>query len=154
MMLRAALIVAVLALAAPTAADAARMPLPRATIVNTECPYYAEQGAHSSCADTETNVVYLSPGDGRWTKLHELGHLFDAQYLTDTTRAWMTTALGIPAGTPWWGETGIGLSGAQHTSPGEQFADIYAMCALGDIQRRYRPICNGIVVIALVADHR
>ena len=80
------------------------------------------------CADVESGIVYLDTDD-RFTRWHELGHLFDWQLLTDTDRTMFTRLLGFDAETPWWSDDAmydrIGIS------PSEQFADAYASCALG-----------------------
>lgn len=82
----------------------------------------------------ETEVpAALTP---RFTLMHEYGHAWDLDRLTETDRLRVREALGYPASTPWWG-AGIG----QDTmSPGERFADGYAHCALGT-RRRNRRLC-------------
>jgi hypothetical protein len=73
-----------------------------------QCPYEREYGV--SCADLEAATIWLGIRD-RFTRWHEIGHLYDYQMLTDQDRA----VLGRMMGGGW------GL---------ERFADAYAACAL------------------------
>lgn len=158
-------------------AHASRMPAPPSITIheNTPCPEYLPD--EYSCTDQDTGEIWLLPDAGRFDRQHEIGHLFDAQILTDQDRAWFTRTLGFKTGTPWFGDYGAFVETASlaGTLPGEQFADAYAACALGKTPaghrkrngmivsdwidaygyhptvRQHRRICNVIAVLGLVA---
>lgn len=96
-------------------------------------PVQIEQGA---CPITETRgcfvgtdppVIWLSPGTGRFTALHEIGHLFDVRVLNDSDRREFMGVMRLPG--PWW-RFEEGTVVATEASPGEVFADAYANCAM------------------------
>ena len=146
-MLRLATVTAVMALLVVGSADArervmvgkatagsAGLPVlkplpPRFEIRYEPCPDYLPE--ITSCADQENAVIWLAPDADRFTRWHELGHLFDAQLLTDADRAWFTARLGFAAGTPWIGDDDAWAEYGGMVVPAEHFADAYAMCALG-----------------------
>jgi hypothetical protein len=122
------LAVALLALAAPAAAaplHGLRTP-PYVTVVHASCPD-APLDDPADCADTTSAIVYLMSGAGAFARQHELGHLYDAQFLDDTERAAITPLLG--AGGPW--DQGTGDDCGPRGCPSEKFADAYATCRLG-----------------------
>jgi hypothetical protein len=151
--LRALALGAVL-LAFPATADAYRHRMPQPPHVwahHEPCPVPGIE----TCADPDTDEVWLPPGSSAFAWSHELAHIFDARVLAPIDREWLTVKLGFPAGTPWF-------AGLAESAPGEFFADAYAACDLGLVPTRgqwfdtygYRPsarrhlrICNAIVFI-------
>lgn len=139
---------------------------PRVTVHHADCPDYADGG---SCADMATNEIWLAPNSGSFERWHEIGHLFDAQVLTDPDRAWFMRAFRMTG--EWVRGTGDECLGKR--CPDELFADAYAACA-NDLRpegrrrdgmtvsdwttsygyfptaRQHRRVCNGIAVIGLV----
>lgn len=84
-----------------------------------------------TCAFRELGLIYLAPGASRFERQHELGHLFDAQYLDDGERNAFRRMIRVPMATPWFGERG-------QASPSEHLADMYAACRLDlDPARRW-----------------
>jgi hypothetical protein len=130
-----AIVTAVGAIVATPAHAAPRVPLPprMPTVIHGPCPDNPDVVACAAtevtpdgaggyvCADPD-GCIWLTDRD-RFTRDHELGHVFDAQVLDDRDRARFTRLLGFPRGRPWFAANG-------GTSPGEDFADIYAMCRL------------------------
>jgi hypothetical protein len=57
----------------------------------------------------------------RFVLFHELGHVFDREWMTDATRASFMGLIGRTDG--WW-------SSADGPPPGELFADAYALCSI------------------------
>lgn len=110
--------------AAPARADDAAIasrsgiPSPRATIIHAPCP-----DVGGSCAYADGRV-YLARGASRFARQHELGHVFDTQFLDEGERNKLQRLLGLPRG-PWFDGTGEGSA-----SPSEMFADAYAACRL------------------------
>ncbi|HTE62136.1 MAG TPA: hypothetical protein VK631_17420 [Solirubrobacteraceae bacterium] len=102
---------------------------PRFEIRYEPCPDYLPE--ITSCADQENAVIWLAPDADRFARWHELGHLFDAQLLTDADRAWFTALLDFEASTPWTGHYDAWVEYGGAVVPAEHFADAYAMCALG-----------------------
>lgn len=101
--------------------SAARVPMPHAvTVLYQPCP-----NGGGSCADADSDTVYIEPGADLFTIMHEVGHIFDRQRLSDRDRARFARLLGLPG--EW--RRGTGLDGLN--SPSERFADAYAACALG-----------------------
>lgn len=128
----------------PASAEAkwhSAVPLPPTwpTIFHEDCPGTGLEpgcaamgdGSYSGCTDT-AGCVWLSPGPDRYTRMHELGHIFDFQVLTDRDRERLTQIMGLRAG-PWL-RTSIDKSDGSLTvsdrSPNEWFADAYAHCAM------------------------
>ena len=107
------------------------MPAPPNPVVHEEpCP---DGGGSCAYVDDTTDPRYgawIDPTHDEFDRAHELGHLFDAQVLTDEDRAWFTPRLGFHPGTPW-----VGAEYEQ--SPSERFADAYAACDLGLIRRAH-----------------
>jgi hypothetical protein len=92
-----------------------RMPLPVAYVHSSDCP---DDGG--ACANPATGEAWVPRIDmDRFSLAHELGHLFDAQRLTDRDREWLRLTMRAPAG-DWWKPWGAG----------EWFADYYADCAI------------------------
>ena len=79
-------------------------------------------------ADTVNNVIHLSPGAGKHALQHELGHLIDAQFLSDGDRAYFAKMLHAPAGS--WLDDRTG-EGHPEGNPAEWFADYYAAATTG-----------------------
>lgn len=80
-------------------------------------------------ADPDTNTIHI-PLDGvhKFVKAHEVGHLFDAQILTDGDRRYFTRLMRAPAG-PWSYANTSDPRG--EISPQEWFADYYGAAATG-----------------------
>lgn len=107
-------------LALPAAASAGRMPRPPVLRVSADrCP-----DAGGPCASSST--IYVDGSSDRFIRAHEIGHLFDAQLLTDSDRAWFMRAMHLPG--PWVQGSGWPDGAA---SPSEWFADYYAACDTG-----------------------
>lgn len=143
------------------------MPAPPSLTIHedTPCP-----GFDGSCSDWNSDAIYIAPGASQLTRLHEIGHQFDRQVLTDADRDWFRRLFRYPAGTVWDAErtsepfVRIGVA--------ETFADAYALCGsrIYHVTRRngirvyertveinympslrqHRQACNAIAVIALV----
>lgn len=100
----------------------AAVPVPTDYRVHHEkCPEDTE-ALIAACANTATGDIYL-PVAGSFALQHELGHLVDAQLLTDGDRRWFTRRLGMSPGLAW-------RDAAKWRTPSEVFADAYAACAL------------------------
>jgi hypothetical protein len=102
--------------------DAARVPTPEGELevaVDDSCP----DALGCTTGGEQITVVAFAPVQ---TFLHEVGHVFDAAYLTDELRGRFIAITGRPA-LRWW--TGAAPAG-------EWFADAYAHCALA---RRIAP---------------
>lgn len=69
-------------------------------------------------------TVYARPDADRFTLLHEIGHLYDVEILSDPVRARLTRMFGLSP--PW--RQGTGLAGLR--SPSEYAADLYARCRM------------------------
>lgn len=80
------------------------------------------------CGDP-AGCVWLA-GTNRYDRMHELGHIFDQQVLTDVDRQRFTRLLGLKG--PWVHVTTKPGGGATESwgSPNEWFADAYAHCAM------------------------
>lgn len=75
--------------------------------------------------------IWLNEDADRYDRMHELGHIFDAQVLTDRDRRRFTRLLGL--GQRPWQKTYMTPGGVvtdDFDSPNEWFADAYAHCAL------------------------
>ncbi|HEY3186458.1 MAG TPA: hypothetical protein VGJ70_03220 [Solirubrobacteraceae bacterium] len=106
--------------------DQSLVPTPAGTVTLrlAGCPSHWDGGV--ACADQASRTIYLGPGGrGRETFLHELGHIFDAEVMTDAARAGFQAALHLPGA---WNDESAGAP------PLEMFADAYSLCA------RYRTI--------------
>jgi hypothetical protein len=66
--------------------------------------------------------------------LHELGHVFDAEYMTDADRAQFMSILGLSGGW-WYTQTTVSYGVAITFTPGEWFAESYRMCATWGINQ-------------------
>ena len=100
--------------------DRAEVPTPSGvvTLVLEACPAYVSA---AGCTFAQARRMHLAPiGRDRRTFFHELGHVFDAQVLTDGERQRFRRLVGARG--PWFGVVG-------EDSPGEQFAEAYALCA-------------------------
>jgi hypothetical protein len=118
MLLRAAILVAGLI---PSPPSVLRVPLPpRYVIIHAACP--DRDGLGLSCAYYDGRV-YLAPGASDFAFWHELGHVFDAEVMTEGDRRWFMRRLSTR--TTWWSR------GPGDRSPSELFADAYGICALG-----------------------
>lgn len=103
----------------------AGIPAPNATVVRATCPVPTATGL---CASREDRVVYVAGNADRFAFEHELGHLFDAQFLDDGERNALKRAVAIPVDRPW--NLGTGLTKEGLASPSERVADLYAACRL------------------------
>jgi hypothetical protein len=168
---------ALLLAAAPAASAAPSMPRPTGVkVIYSACPgapaaagcAYADNaaiiaGIYGDACHNPDGCIYLANHD-RFNRLHELGHVWDEQNLTDTQRGWFTRLLGARPGRPWL----TGLTG--DPAPGEQFADAYANCVIGNgfgrragswetgydynfRARRHRRICIAIEAIGYMHEH-
>jgi hypothetical protein len=87
----------------------------------------AEYGGIPSCA-AGGGLIPVDPSaiwTPRWVFAHELGHEFDAAFMSDQDRARFIYLARFPAGSPWQYPFAI-----QHEGPNEFFADDYATCAI------------------------
>jgi hypothetical protein len=105
-----------------------------------------------ACYSHDDDVIYMAPDleiiERQHTFLHEIGHRFDAHRMTDARRnEFRGVAHALPG--PWLADT------STHT-PGEQFAEAFATCAMSrnfdklhaytlsdwePSQRRFRSVC-------------
>lgn len=100
----------------------------------------------NGCYDATSNrVLFVHPN--RWTRQHELGHVADAQAMSDAERSeFLRLVVGglghIEADAGWWGydDQDAYIFGAA-----EVFADAYASCRLGRLPQP-RPNAHGIIV--------
>jgi hypothetical protein len=125
------------------------VPLPDAYIHRGECPVVA--GA--ACAYQNTGDIWLPADSDRFTLAHELGHMFDAQFLDDRERKWLRRLMHAPGG-DWGREWGAA----------EWFADYYATCAIRPRPHEFttgyisfpipnlQRVCNAIWVLWLVRE--
>ncbi len=127
-------------IAALLASIALYVPVPAGVTVQVgQCPGYE---VAVSCADTQGRVVYLLPDDDRanlrFTLAHELGHIWDADHMTDPYRAAFTAQTGAPD-RAWFSDADTSLD------PGEAFANAYAYCSMSPRARRreFRDDGNG-----------
>jgi hypothetical protein len=87
-------------------------------------PADAISGAQSVPSE---GVVYLTKAADSFGRAHEVGHVFDAQDLSDGDRTYFQKLMHAPGGQ--WNQ-GTGLKGGLH-SPHEWFADYYGAAATG-----------------------
>jgi hypothetical protein len=125
-------------IAAALAFLALNVPLPSGvTVVEQRC---AVRPDAASCADIVHKTVYLAPEDERegwrpahYILAHELGHLWDFEHMDDARRAAFSSMVGLPFTPVAWF-----YQATRTSAPGdEQFADAYALCALGPKYRRW-----------------
>ena len=129
-------------LLAPAAAQAkwhSAAPLPPRwpTITHAGCPGVPDAAGcvidwiGPECQDAN-GCVWLSNDHGRYDRMHELGHVFDHQVLTDVDRQRFTRMMGL-GDRPWvvLSTQPDGLVRDDGDSPNESFADAYAMCTMG-----------------------
>lgn len=109
-----------------TIAKSSRIPTPDATILEQGCP---DGGGPCSAG----RLLYIPRGTSAFSREHELGHAFDAQYLDAGERFALQHRMGLPDG-PWIRGTGMTADG--YSSPSEWMADAYAACRLGLIPGR------------------
>lgn len=97
-----------------------RVPLPKPglEVVISETPC---SGDILGCAYAELNRIEVSPQSWKSTFLHEEGHIFDAEYMTETTRTQFLSII-HHSNFEWWGID-------YDHSGGEWFADSYMQCA-------------------------
>ena len=96
-------------------------------LLHAPCPVYTD----ASCYVQETRTIYLNsvPSERRVTEAHEYGHAYYFDRLDNRAgRQWIRHVLGYNPGHPFWG-AGVGVD---DYSPGEAFADAYAVCATGE----------------------
>jgi hypothetical protein len=96
------------------------IPAPVVAIVADSCP----DGSGMPCASQSERVAYIPDGTSRFSREHELGHIFDAEYMDAGERQRFETLVGLSG--PWI--QGTGMEGTK--SPAEWFADAYAACRL------------------------
>lgn len=98
--------------------DRAKVPGPRGTITVhlAGCPGHEQA---RGCTLSDRPAVFVRPDllDAPATLLHELGHVFDRQHMTDALRARFAATIGSHL--PWAGQTGLR----------EAFAEAYGLCA-------------------------
>jgi hypothetical protein len=113
------------------------------TVLHQPCPIPPDDaGHHYSCYEPSTRTIYLSHRDeraGAYPLLHEYGHAWDFERLTDADRSRIKRILGYRQSRGWWSETEQDRETGME-KPGEVFADAYAYCAMGSRQRKWR-IC-------------
>ena len=100
--------------------DRAHVPTPagNVTLVLGACPGGPAWAA--GCADAANRVIYLgTEARDRARLLHELGHIFDRQSMSNPLRARFTSVAGLRG--PW--------HSTQADPPEEQFAEAYSVCA-------------------------
>lgn len=107
----------------PASASAAPVPAPpHVTYVQGKPPGWVGPFRAAAAGD----VIYLSRGVDRWTREHELGHVFDYLVLTDADRAYFTRLMRLAG--PWTdGERDCDAE----RCPDEWFADWYANARIG-----------------------
>jgi hypothetical protein len=103
------------------------VPLPDAYVHHAGCP----DGSGSPCAssdqrDPDVWMPWAPVGAAqRFALAHELGHRFDAEYLTDGDRMYFARIIHAPSG-PWRQDSGLTADAGGE----EWFADFYAACAV------------------------
>jgi hypothetical protein len=109
------------------------------TIIHAPCPAYAQP---TSCYDPVVRTIYITPRDerSRYALLHEYGHAWDFDRLTDPQRKRIQRLLGYSSARRWW------QAFPSRQTPAEAFADAYAFCAMGQwprwaLELSYRCIC-------------
>lgn len=111
------------------AAIAVNVPVtPGVQVTVGQCPGLEQAGG---CA-IAGQVWVMDSGIGDWNMLalaHEMGHEFDLANLNDATRLHWKQSQGIK-GDGWWQTTAVKMS------PAEEFADEFALCAIGPRRRR------------------
>lgn len=108
------------------------------SVAHHPCPAYKPvHGLSWSCYEPSTRTVYLARQDwrDRFALLHEYGHAYDFERMTDAEREQVKRILGYSQGRPWW------LDRPGTNAPAETFADAYADCALGN-RWRIRRLCS------------
>lgn len=143
-------LIALVMLTIPSAAQATE-------VVYAACPGYEK--VSRGCYIAETSTIYVAEHGDSETLLHETGHAFDHDKLTDRDRRFFSRLVGMPRHA-WFGKPG-------RESPGERFADAYAAYKSGVRARegrmqltgygfvisadgRYRRICNAIAILELI----
>lgn len=103
-------------------------------VVPAPCPWQAHS---NSCYVPAQRAIYIAPehANNRDILMHEYGHAWDYERLTDTDRRRFQRLMGYPSRLGWWQEP------RYRKSPGEAFADAYADCALGT-SRRISRLCS------------
>jgi hypothetical protein len=122
-------------------AQQSKMPVPSVTVRVHYCPAY---GPGWECYDPTENVIYV-PRSGvkdRESFYHELGHAFDAHYLTDEDRMQLALELGYGP-SDWYWQCNPKKAGCP-LPPMEIFAEMYMECSLG----RKSPDCRWIRSLA------
>jgi hypothetical protein len=137
-------------------ADGSLMPTPPGIVVVHPDPCPSAPDWAAGCALPDIRAIYLGPGARTPDRfLHELGHIFDHDVMTDPLRAVFAATIHHPSA--WAGAPSINL-------PQEQFAEAYALCALHHTIRgtwygmygytaTATPHRAGCAVIVLAAQH-
>lgn len=126
---------------------------PQVSIIDSPCPGAGESFA-AGCTYMETRTIYRDSSTDKFVLRHEMGHLFDAEELTNGDRSYFMRLMHISG--PWYG-TEVGQE-----SPSEYFADEYAACSLHFVvrgtwesgyahtptKREYRQFCPALWRIA------
>jgi hypothetical protein len=99
------------------------------TIAYQPCPAYLPQHA-VSCYVRESRTIYLNKHDRKspFAIYHEFGHVDDDDRLTEQDHITFKAMMGYRKSRGWWQEPANLATGRQ--SPGEEYADNYAYCAL------------------------
>ena len=86
----------------------------------------AAKGLGVAVTDAASDTIYYDQPLDRFSRAHEIGHLLDAEILTDADRRRFTRIMRVPGAPDWWRGTGDddGL-----LTPAEWFADYYAAAA-------------------------
>lgn len=100
------------------------------SIVTAPCPAYPIENGGWSCYEPSTRTIY-APRFDRFTFIHEVGHAYDFQVMSDTDRAEVQPMLTQSSGL-WSGGTFYGAD--------EEFASAYAGCVMGN-EFANRPVC-------------
>lgn len=112
--------------------DRSKMPTPPVVVVRagapTECGWeFGGDLTNPACVLLPETIIITKPRwINRWTFYHEMGHVFDAELLTESERSRFLELIRLP-GRPWeYSEVGVDI---HDTSPQEFFADAWAECA-------------------------
>lgn len=114
-------------------ADEAQMPLPPIVKIRAGSPgecgneFESDDSANPACVYFPDSILITKPRwINRWTFYHELGHIFDAEEMTDPERGQFLTSIGFPERAWDYSEPGVDI---HQTEPREFFANAYAECA-------------------------
>lgn len=125
------------------------VPLPRAHIVHAECPEPILSN-EIACTYQATSTIYVSARCDDFCIAHEYGHIFDAQEMTDSARTKWSILIGKSFDRWHWDIDPDGRVVDPLAVPGEEnFADAYALCAIGKERREdffSSPLIQGLFI--------